>query len=584
MTRITLRTAIYYGILAVAFVLIDLIMDTLLFNVSTIFPHVIFTGFVVIVSFIFMNRALSERLRTEQALRQTQDELENRVRRRTIELEQTNQALQVEIDWHQKAEIERERMEHSLRESEERYRSLFDNFPEPTTVWDENGILLMQNLISARNLGGKREEFIGKNISDIFGQSANHYMERITRVIKTGVSANQEDALELYFGKRYFWTSMQRILNPNGDYTVQIISYDITDRKRTEEFLRASEEKFSTVFHFSPDAIAIVRASDGTFVDVNEAFTRLLGYPFSEVVGINWNELRLTAGIDTQNKIADQFKRTGMVADYELSFQNGKRSKATILLSLIPITVSQEPSVLVIAHDITEHKRSEEALREIQAELAEGVQQRIALEERQRLARELHNSVSQAIYGISLGAHTALTLFDTDRQKVLDALNYILSLAQAGLTEMRALIFELRPESLEMEGLVVALDKQTAALRARYGVEVTLNVCDEPEVPLTVKEAMYRIAQEGLHNAIKHARPNRIEVNLFHEEGTLALDICDDGIGFNARAVFPGHLGLRSMQERAAGTNGTLVINSDLGHGTEIHARIPMPGPQAATL
>ena len=584
MTRITLRTAIYYGILAVAFVLIDLIMDTLLFNVSTIFPHVIFTGFVVIVSFIFMNRALSERLRTEQALRQTQDELENRVRRRTIELEQTNQALQVEIDWHQKAEIERERMEHSLRESEERYRSLFDNFPEPTTVWDENGILLMQNLISARNLGGKREEFIGKNISEIFGQSANHYMERITRVIKTGVSANQEDALELYFGKRYFWTSMQRILNPNGDYTVQIISYDITDRKRTEEFLRASEEKFSTVFHFSPDAIAIVRASDGTFVDVNEAFTRLLGYPFSEVVGINWNELRLTAGIDTQNKIADQFKRTGMVADYELSFQNGKRSKATILLSLIPITVSQEPSVLVIAHDITEHKRSEEALREIQAELAEGVQQRIALEERQRLARELHNSVSQAIYGISLGAHTALTLFDTDRQKVLDALNYILSLAQAGLTEMRALIFELRPESLEMEGLVVALDKQTAALRARYGVEVTLNVCDEPEVPLTVKEAMYRIAQEGLHNAIKHARPNRIEVNLFHEEGTLALDICDDGIGFNARAVFPGHLGLRSMQERAAGTNGTLVINSDLGHGTEIHARIPMPGPQAATL
>lgn len=584
MTRITLRTAIYYGILAVAFVLIDLIMDTLLFNVFTIFPHVIFTGFVVIVSFIFMNRALSERLRTEQALRQTQDELENRVRRRTIELEQTNQALQVEIDWHQKAEIEREHMEHSLRESEERYRSLFDNFPEPTTVWDENGILLMQNLISARNLGGKREEFIGKNISEIFGQSANHYMERITRVIKTGVSANQEDALELYFGKRYFWTSMQRILNPNGDYTVQIISYDITDRKRTEEFLRASEEKFSTVFHFSPDAIAIVRASDGTFVDVNEAFTRLLGYPFSEVVGINWNELRLTAGIDTQNKIADQFKRTGMVADYELSFQNGKRSKATILLSLIPITVSQEPSVLVIAHDITEHKRSEEALREIQAELAEGVQQRIALEERQRLARELHDSVSQAIYGISLGAHTALTLFDTDRQKVLDALNYILSLAQAGLTEMRALIFELRPESLEMEGLVVALDKQTAALRARYGVEVTLNVCDEPEVPLTVKEAMYRIAQEGLHNAIKHARPNRIEVNLFHEEGTLALDICDDGIGFNARAVFPGHLGLRSMQERAAGTNGTLVINSDLGHGTEIHARIPMPGPQAAAL
>ena len=583
MTNTTMRTAIYYGLLAGGFVLMDLVMDTLLFNSPSIFPHVLFTGFVVVASFIFMNRALSERRRAEDVLLQARNEMENRVQQRTIELERTNKALQFEIAEHQKAEIGRKHMEQSLRENEERYRALFDNFSEPTTVWSVNGILLMQNLVSARNLGGKREDFIGKNIADIFGPIANQYLERIGRVVKTGVAENQEDVVDLYFGKRYFWTSMQRILNPDGQYTVQIISYDITDRKRTEEFLRASEEKFSTVFHFSPDAIAIVRSSDGVFVDVNEALTKLLGYPFSEVVGRSWTDIRITAGIDEQNKISSLFTQTGMVADYELSFQNIKGGKATMLLSLIPITVSQEPSVLVIAHDITEHKQSEEALRVVQAELAAGVQQRIALEERQRLARELHDSVSQAIYGISLGAHTALTLFDTDRKKVLEALNYVLALAQAGLTEMRALIFELRPESLEMEGLVVALAKQTAALRARYGVEVELSVCDEPEVALNIKEAMYRIAQEALHNAIKHARPTRIEVKLFMEGDTLALDVSDTGIGFNARAVFPGHLGLRSMQERAVGTNGTLVINSEPGLGTEIHARLPMSRTQIAS-
>ena len=582
MSNTTLRTALYFGLLAGGFVLLDLVIDALLFNTPSIFPHVFFTGFVVATSFIFMNRALSERRRAEDVLRQARDEMENRVQQRTIELERTNQALQFEIAEHQKAEIGRKQMEQSLRENEERYRALFDNFSEPTTVWSENGTLLMQNLISARNLGGKREDFVGKNIVDTFGPAANQYMDRISRVIKTGVAENQEDVLDLYFGKRYFWTSMQRILNPDGQYTVQIISYDITDRKRTEEFLRASEEKFSTVFHFSPDAIGIIRSTDGVFVDVNEALTKLLGFPFSEVVGRSWTDIRITAGIDEQNKISSLFAQTGMVADYELSFKNILGGKATMLLSLIPITVNQEPSVLVIAHDITQHKQSEEAMRVVQAELAAGVQQRIALEERQRLARELHDSVSQAIYGISLGAHTALTLFDTDRKKVLEALNYVLSLAQAGLTEMRALIFELRPESLEMEGLVVALTKQTAALRARYGVEVELSVCDEPEVALNIKEAMYRIAQEALHNSIKHARPTRIEVKLFQEGDSLALDVSDAGVGFNARAVFPGHLGLRSMQERAVGTHGTLVINSELGRGTEVHARLPMSRTQIA--
>ena len=120
----------------------------------------------------------------------------------------------------------------------------------------------------------------------------------------------------------------------------------------------------------------------------------------------------------------------------------------------------------------------------------------------------------------------------------------------------------------------------TANKPKRYGIEVVLNVGDEPEVPLNLKEAMYRIAQEALHNAIKHARPSQIEVSLFQEGDTLALDVCDDGIGFNPRAVFPGHLGLRSMQERAAGTHGTLVINSDLGRGTDIHARLPLSKAQ----
>jgi signal transduction histidine kinase len=186
------------------------------------------------------------------------------------------------------------------------------------------------------------------------------------------------------------------------------------------------------------------------------------------------------------------------------------------------------------------------------------------------------------LYGISLGAHTALALLDTDRAKVLEALNYVLSQAQAGLAEMRALLFELRPESLEMEGLVTALNKQAAALRARHGIEVGLQVCQEPDVPLPVKEALYRIAQEALQNAVKHARPNRLDVRLMCAPDSLQLEVCDNGVGFDPLALYPGHLGLRSMRERAMRVGGTLDIESVPDCGTQVLARVPIPASQTA--
>jgi signal transduction histidine kinase len=197
-------------------------------------------------------------------------------------------------------------------------------------------------------------------------------------------------------------------------------------------------------------------------------------------------------------------------------------------------------------------------------------------EERRRLARELHDSVSQALYGISLGVHTAQMQLDRDPKQLAETLDYVLELSEAALIEMRALIFELRPESLESEGLVTALNKQALAMQARQNIVVQTDLGEEPDIPLEVKQDLYRIAQEALHNTVKHAHASHVELRMDQVSRMVTVEVCDNGKGFDTSASFPGHLGLHSMQERVKSLGGELSIESAPGQGTCIRAQVPV--------
>lgn len=146
---------------------------------------------------------------------------------------------------------------------------------------------------------------------------------------------------------------------------------------------------------------------------------------------------------------------------------------------------------------------------------------------------------------------------------------------------MRALIFELRPESLAQEGLIAALHKQAAALQARHGLRVDAQLDEEPDASLATKDVVYRIAREALHNAVKHARANSVQLLVKSllvksEDKSLIVVVRDEGVGFEVADEFPGHLGLRSMRERATGAAGVLEVDSVPGAGTRVRAAIPI--------
>ena len=206
-----------------------------------------------------------------------------------------------------------------------------------------------------------------------------------------------------------------------------------------------------------------------------------------------------------------------------------------------------------------------------------------ALEERHRLARELHDSVSQALFSMTL--HTrALELaiqqagWDADGP-VGQNLAELRSLTQSALTEMRALIFQLRPGALHEEGLSAAVGRHAAAVAAQEGLDVRVDV---PEDRLALddraEEELFRIVQEALRNSVRHARADRIDIRLAEDPGvagTLIVEIADNGVGFWPDMPHPGHLGLKSMRERADLLGGRLTVDSCPAGPTTIRAVLP---------
>lgn len=202
------------------------------------------------------------------------------------------------------------------------------------------------------------------------------------------------------------------------------------------------------------------------------------------------------------------------------------------------------------------------------------------LAERSRIARELHDSVSQMLFGITLGMRTALHLSDSTQPQTREALNYVYHLAESALTDTRAIVFELRPEYLEKEGLVSALKKQAETLCLRHNLAITTKLPErEPEIDLKKKEAIYRIALEAIQNAIKHSGAKRITLTMRCDAAVFELTVADDGRGFDTSAVFDSHFGLKTMRERADQLNAELTIESVARTATTVKLTVPITAP-----
>ncbi len=212
------------------------------------------------------------------------------------------------------------------------------------------------------------------------------------------------------------------------------------------------------------------------------------------------------------------------------------------------------------------------------ARLYERTRELSVVEERNRLARDLHDSVSQTLFSMSLTAEAALLAVDTEPETAKRELANLRDLSRATLQEMRALIFELRPADLEAEGLVPTLEKHVEVLRRTAPLDVEVRADGYEPQPAKVELTIFRIGQEALNNAMRHSGAARIEIEITQRHGSLVIVVADDGAGFDAEhpQVRGRRLGLTSMEERAKELGGRLSVESAPGRGTRVILEVPV--------
>jgi signal transduction histidine kinase len=206
------------------------------------------------------------------------------------------------------------------------------------------------------------------------------------------------------------------------------------------------------------------------------------------------------------------------------------------------------------------------------AQLYRQARQAAVMEERNRLARELHDSVVQMLYSMNLYSKASKLALSGGKTDIIEEnLDKLADLTRDAMSDMRQLVFELRPVVLEEEGLVNALDARVKALGARWGIKTEFQVEGEIELDPAVELELYRIAQEALNNVVKHARASHVHIELKNQVGQYSLMIRDDGIGFDpVFAAQGGGLGLRNIRDRAKVIGGKFALETSPGQGTVV--------------
>ena len=463
--------------------------------------------------------------------------------------------------------VQRQAILQALSESDENFRVLTDNISDLFFNVDLDLRCSFWNRAAESLTGILATAVLGKRVRDAFSEEegASRLEDVFREVLATRLA--RSFVFPCRIGGKDFLFEVTAYPSKDG---LSVVARDSAPRRRAEEALRKSEEKFAKAFQASPAIITIVRISDQQYIEVNHAFEKQIGLRHAQVVGRSISEV---GGNDLQ-KLHHAFSEAvahGRLRNMEAQVRRSGGGMLTVLLSADVVDFDGQACVLTVAEDISERKQAELARRELSRRLMTAQEA-----ERRRIARELHDGIGQSLALLGIQLQRAGQPPQPDK-KTVSVKELCAKVTEIGIQVSR-LSHQLHSSELEFLGLAVAVKGVCREFSEQYSVRVDC-VCRElPErLDDEIALCMLRLVQEGLHNVAKHSRARKVGVDLVAHDGELALVISDDGIGFDTGKIrTTGGLGLVSMRERMQLVGGQFEIKSTPGAGTTIRARVPL--------